>query len=143
MERAQPVPGTIGTRIVNDPSKARRMRQRQSILRVGIAIAVSIPSLGCSGELNDAQASNGCVSLQGTPPPLAPEPLDYDLHSAERAADSCKFASGADTRLTVGPDAPRPPDDFSVVVVMLENRSFDNYLNGVPETDYAVRPFVS
>lgn len=113
------------------------MRLKQS-LGLGFAVLVPLLNAGCgSAEEAGAEASNGCTSLQGTPPPYALERPEYDLHFDDRSPGNCEFTTGADTSQTIGPDAPRPPDDFSVVVVILENRSFDNYLNGVPDTDYA------
>lgn len=102
-----------------------------------LVLALAASTSGCGSNPSAALAIDGCLGLQGDPPPLALERPDYDQHFGERHPASCAFGEGDYTERTVGPDAPRPPADFSVVVVMLENRSFDNYLNGVPDTDYA------
>lgn len=65
----------------------------------------------------------------------------YDIHAADRKA--CTFTSGSTTTQTIGPDVPHGdalPFEH-IVVLMMENRSFDHYFSKLPEygvTDVAV-----
>jgi hypothetical protein len=57
----------------------------------------------------------------------------YDIHAADRKA--CTFTSGSTTTQTVGPDVPHGdalPFEH-IVVLMMENRSFDHYFSKLPE----------
>ena len=57
----------------------------------------------------------------------------YDTKSAER--ESCTFGPGAKTTETIGPDVPHGdalPFEH-IVVLMMENRSFDHYFSKLPE----------
>jgi phospholipase C len=63
----------------------------------------------------------------------APTPPPYDVHSLDRS--QCKFDKGALTTETVGPSVPHGDTlPFQhVVVLMMENRSFDHYFSKLPE----------
>lgn len=101
-----------------------------------LLLALAAAHVGCEAE-ETTTSLGSCTGEEGTPPEPPTELPEYDLKSADRAAPTCAFGSGALTTDTVGPEAPRPPEDAHVVLVMLENRSFDHYLSGVPGTDYA------
>jgi phospholipase C len=92
--------------------------------------------VSCSSEAEEAQGVRACEGIQGEPPPTD-EPEEYDEHFEERQATSCKFDADALTADTIGAKAPVPPADTRVVVVMLENRSFDHWLSGVDGTDFS------
>lgn len=93
----------------------------------------------CSPE-EEAQGPRACDGILGEPPPTD-EPEDYDDHFYERQATTCKFDAPALTADTIGEDAPVPPADARVVVVMLENRSFDHWLSGVDGTDFSTSSY--
>lgn len=118
----------VAERFVAAPMKGALVR----IILTAFAAAVG----GCGGDEDTFARLGSCEGEEGTPPEPPSEVPAYDLKSAERAAPNCAFAKGALTKHTVGPDAPKPPEDAHVVLVMLENRSFDHYLSGVPGTDY-------
>ncbi|MBK7580013.1 MAG: hypothetical protein IPI67_07370 [Myxococcales bacterium] len=61
-----------------------------------------------------------------------PSPLPYDLHMLDRL--QCKYDKGALTTETVGPSVPHGdtlPFEH-IVVLMMENRSFDHYFSKLP-----------
>lgn len=104
-------------------------------LRRTLLMVLAAAAVGCGRDETSAPLGS-CTGDEGTPPEFPRDVPSYDLKSTERAAPSCAFGRGALTRDTVGPEAPLPPADAHVVLVMLENRSFDHYLSGVPGTDY-------
>jgi phospholipase C len=75
---------------------------------------------------------------------LEPGPCDPDARFGESRTDnelddgllaqraSCQFDAGATTAQTLGPNAPSADAVKHVVVVMLENRSFDHLLSDLP-----------
>ena len=76
-----------------------------------------------------------CDAAPTAPPqePRFPEPAAYDVHAADR--DGCQFGAGDTTDKTIGPNVPRGdqlPFDH-VVVLMMENRSFDHYFSKLPQ----------
>ena len=76
-----------------------------------------------------------CDAAPTAPPPdpRFPDPAAYDVHAADR--DGCRFGAGDTTEKTIGPDVPRGdklPFDH-VVVLMMENRSFDHYFSKLPQ----------
>lgn len=98
---------------------------------------VLLTSCGASNE--SAVTPPDCSGLNTSQPPVDQRLEDegYDEGHDQRQAPTCAFDAGDLTEKTLGPDAPKPPKDIRVVVVMLENRSFDHYLSGVPGTHYA------
>lgn len=95
---------------------------------------------GCAAE----PATSSPLPLPDCDPPdgtKAPKDVrgadeDYDVRHDDRQAPTCTFGPDQLTSETVGDTAPKPPENLRVVVAMLENRSFDHYLSGVPKTDY-------
>ncbi|MBL8718775.1 MAG: hypothetical protein JNL79_22525, partial [Myxococcales bacterium] len=78
----------------------------------------------------DTGSSTGTDADADTGPPPGPT---YDLHEKDRTA--CGFAVGSKTTETVGPAVPHGdalPFDH-VIVLMLENRSFDHHFSKLPE----------
>ncbi len=66
------------------------------------------------------------------PPATVTQQPSYDLYAPDRLG--CRFGPGDTTVTTVGPDVPRGdalPFDH-VVVLMMENRSFDHYFSRLP-----------
>ncbi|MGZ6093719.1 MAG: phospholipase C [Polyangiales bacterium] len=71
--------------------------------------------------------------MEMTPPDSGPVKPSWDLGEAKRS--SCIFGPGSTTTETVGPAVPHGsalPFDH-VVVLMMENRSFDHYFSKLPE----------
>src|SRR5512147_2970304 len=92
-----------------------------------VLVAAVAMMFGCTLSSNDARL------LECSSPTDAGSPIDlrlsdegYDLAHDRRQPNSCAFGPGDDTATTIGPDAPRPPTNLRIVVVMLENRSFDH-----------------
>jgi phospholipase C len=94
----------------------------------------TVTLVACSTSSGGAIAVEACEGIQGDPPP-SDWAENYDQHFDERQAPKCSFEPGALTAETIGAQAPTPPADARVVVVMLENRSFDHLLSGVDGTD--------
>ncbi|MCA9593133.1 MAG: hypothetical protein KC776_07475 [Myxococcales bacterium] len=81
---------------------------------------------GQAGSGGQAGAAGSGGSGGVTPPP-------YDVNASKR--QGCQFGSGLLTTETVGPNVPHGdalPFDH-VVVLMLENRSFDHYFSELPK----------
>jgi phospholipase C len=104
------------------------------------ACIITAALFGCAGD----DASSPSSEVEDCAPPdetKAPKDVrgsdeDYDVQHEDRQAPNCEFGPGQLTSETIGEDAPRPPENLRVVVAMLENRSFDHYLSGIPNTDY-------
>src|SRR5438445_8243076 len=56
----------------------------------------------------------------------SPAAAIYGLHAADRAAGTCAFGVGDHSAHTISDSAPRPPSDFHVGLLLVENRSFDH-----------------
>lgn len=94
------------------------------------AVLTTLTSVGCSGA-NSATHGNCDPILNMGPPSLGDEPND-DL-AAQRL--SCGFKPADMTSKTIGSDSSSLKDVAHVVVVMLENRSFDHYLSDLPSVN--------
>jgi phospholipase C len=77
-----------------------------------------------------AAGSGGTLGDAGSDAPVGPPP--YDTKAAERKG--CAFGPGDKTTATVGPDVPHGDAmPFKhVIVLMMENRSFDHYFSQLP-----------
>ncbi len=82
-----------------------------------------------SGGTSGSDGGGGAAGSGGSG---GPAPLPYDLHSLDRL--QCKYDKGALTTETVGPQVPHGdtlPFEH-IVVLMMENRSFDHYFSKLP-----------
>ncbi len=88
----------------------------------------------CEGDTSHDATADAAPDAASDGSPDAPSSQDppYDEHAADRLA--CTFGPGATTVTTIGPNVPHGDAlPFShVVVLMMENRSFDHYLSGLP-----------
>lgn len=105
------------------------MTQPMNSRRLVAAVSAGVLMFGCSDTVG---------SFAGTGPNLAtpfgePSPSDaqFDEHAHERAQCTA-FTTGATTAKTIGVSAPDASAVEHVVVVMLENRSFDHMLSDLP-----------
>ncbi|MCC6664569.1 MAG: hypothetical protein IT375_12525 [Polyangiaceae bacterium] len=82
---------------------------------------------GGSGGSGGASGGTGGAGATG-----GTSPLPYDLHTLDRL--QCKYDKGALTTETVGPGVPHGDAlPFQhIVVLMMENRSFDHYFSKLP-----------
>ncbi len=113
---------------------------RTTIEQVTCVVALALGNAACTGG---AGASDGGAD-GGT---AADAPADvtvdvsqvpsYDVHASDRLA--CLFAPGDTTTKTVGPAVPHGDAlPFKhIVVLMMENRSFDSYFSKLPNVDAA------
>ncbi|MFO0568468.1 MAG: alkaline phosphatase family protein [Polyangiaceae bacterium] len=91
---------------------------------------------GLTGGSGGSSADGGTDASDGSPDADAGDgsvtPPAYDLHTLDRL--QCKFDKGALTTETVGPQVPHGDSmPFQhVVVLMMENRSFDHYFSKLP-----------
>jgi phospholipase C len=93
---------------------------------------------GASGSGTGGQSGSGTGGQSGSGTGGG---VGYDIYAEQRKA--CTFASGTKTTDTVGPNVPHGDSlPFEhIVVLMMENRSFDHYFSKLPEygvTDVAV-----
>ncbi len=86
----------------------------------------------CLGFLFVACTGGGPDGVQG-PPDLGPG-SDYTAEQAAAARAACMFGPGTAPGLSLAKDAPRGPEIpiDNVIVVMMENRSFDHILGALP-----------
>jgi len=100
------------------------------LLAVATATAMALVA-GCSSE---AASFNGTAAAGQLPSPYgAPSnpSVNFDEHQSDRALCT-SFGTGATTAKTIGTGAPDASAVQHVVVVMLENRSFDHMLSDLP-----------
>ena len=75
-----------------------------------------------------------CSSSESAAPsptePVSPLPLPYDTEQSNRSPPTCKFQPGDLATTTIGAGVPPIPLKH-VVVLMMENRSFDHYFAGL------------
>jgi phospholipase C len=111
---------------------------RFSVLKRILPIAAACAALGCSSSSSPASpASPADAAADGPTGPLTPA----------QARLACAFDAGALATETQDPTAPNPATIpiNNVVVIMLENRSFDHYFQDLPNegagwTDVEVAP---
>jgi phospholipase C len=90
---------------------------------------------GVGGSAGATGGTGGTVGDAGSDAPVGPPP--YDVHANDR--QGCTYGPGDLTTTTIGPNVPhgdtKLPFDH-IVVLMMENRSFDQYFSKLP--DYGV-----
>jgi phospholipase C len=95
---------------------------------------------GCSGASDAAETTAGTCHWQKGEPSVSD--AVFDEHREDRLA--CAFGPGASTIETIGGGAPDAAALKHVIVVMLENRSFDHMLGALPSSagaaDREMRP---
>jgi len=124
----------------------------------GLFVSLALASTACGGgDESDAKSSGGSAGLGGSGGSAGSATggsggsggtagaaaggtggatggvPGYDIHADARKA--CQFTSGSKTTDSVGPNVPHGdalPFDH-IVVLMLENRSFDHYFSKLPE----------
>ncbi len=77
--------------------------------------------------------AGGVAGDAGTDAPVGPPP--YDVNFDQRQPPNCAFGPGDKTTTTIGPNVPHGsalPFDH-IVVLMMENRSFDQYFSKLPD----------
>jgi len=105
---------------------------------VAMLAASSLAAVACGNEGAMLEPAT-CEDQHYGTPRTEGEPDDALL--AERAR--CAFQTDTTTAVSLGPDAPRPTGLAHVVVLLLENRSFDHYFSDLPSagvTDVDVAP---
>ena len=106
----------------------------------GVALAVGIVAVG-AGALAMSCGAPSEVTGASKPSPLGDASTEADTRDAFHARRiACEFDAGALTQDTVGPDIPDLSKLEHVVVVMLENRSFDHLLSELDGLDPEDKP---
>jgi phospholipase C len=105
------------------------------------ALAAGLGGAACSASQSALGPGSCDPELRFGPASIGLEPNDDFL--AQRAAPTCHFKTGSTTAESLGPDVPSAAAVGHVVVLMMENRSFDHYLSDLPAvgvTDASVAP---
>ena len=93
-------------------------------MRFAFMILAASLALSCGGESSAPEEDASCRE------PVSPPPLLYDTEQANRSAPTCKFQAGDLATTTIGAAIPPMPLKH-VVVLMMENRSFDHLFSGL------------
>ena len=98
----------------------------------GGAGASGAGAAGSAGQGGNA-GSSGAAGKAGNAGSAGAAPPPYDVHASDRTG--CKFGPGDKTTATIGPQVPHGDAlPFKhVVVLMMENRSFDHYFSKLPQ----------
>jgi phospholipase C len=110
------------------------------ILAVLASLQIPLFGPGCSGSDATPKPDGGVPEVDGGPDVLAPPPIDRTQTEAELGPkrEACAFDAGSWPAETIGKDYPVGADIpiNHVIVIMQENRSFDNYLGRLVAQGY-------
>src|SRR5580658_9545789 len=107
-----------------------------------VPLALAVATFGCSSTSSTATPSDAGTGVDATADAGPPPPSDS---VAQTARTNCAYDAGSLAIETQGASAPNGaaiPID-TIVVIMMENRSFDHYFQGLPSqgwTDVDVAP---
>jgi phospholipase C len=109
----------------------RRIPGRLQLLRSAFGPLALLGLAGMTACTADEIAGVQPVTPQVYGPARRPS-ADFDHHADQRAAPTCMFGPSATTRTTIGDTAPDAGVVEHVIVLMMENRSFDHLLSDLP-----------